>query len=502
MSSIRFRASASIVLNAIRAIVGFTTAMLLARWMEPEQYGRLAFLLASLLAFKQLIDMSTSQAFFTFLSQRPRGSQFLSMFFGWVIFQLLCSVIIVSLIIPDTLFRTIWQGESRSLVILALIATFMQHHVWQLVVSMADASRQTVRIQVLSLAIACLHLVAMASLWAWGKIGISFILVALIIEWSIACMLALKLYISAPRESEEKDSLISVVSEFWIYCKPLILYSFLAFGYNFLDRWMLQFWGGSSQQAFYAVGAQLASVCLIATAAVTNIFWKEIAESFHRNELTRVHYLYTKASKILFVINAAAMGTLIPWADEILFLVLGKAYSAGSSAFLVMLLYPIYQSSNTLATTVLYATEHSRQHANIGYIFMILSMVATYFLLAPSDYSVPGFGLKSEGLALKMVIMVFIQAHICMLVISRLLKLKIDYLHQFKVLTLVLGISFICKYFVSNFLLAGLVVKILVSSAFFILFFVISLYYFPNLVDLTRLQIRTLSIKNLWATSK
>ena len=135
-SSISNRAIFSVIFNIIRAGIGFSTAMLLAKWLGPEGYGRLAFLIASLLAVRGLIDMSTSQAFFTFLSQRPRSKTFVNFFLLWILFQLTVSVIVTAFILPDSYVDSIWQGEARSLIVLALIAVFMQHQVWQVALSM------------------------------------------------------------------------------------------------------------------------------------------------------------------------------------------------------------------------------------------------------------------------------------------------------------------------------------------------------------------------------
>ena len=60
INSIANRSIFSIILNIIRAGVGFLTAMLLARWLGPESYGRLAFLVATFIAARGLLDMCVS----------------------------------------------------------------------------------------------------------------------------------------------------------------------------------------------------------------------------------------------------------------------------------------------------------------------------------------------------------------------------------------------------------------------------------------------------------
>jgi len=241
----------------------------------------MAFLLASFMAFKQLFDMATSSAFFTFLSQRPRSKQFVRYFWYWVSSQFVVSLFLVALVLPESTLQIVWNGESKSLIVLALVATFMQQHVWGIASQMAEASRQTVRVQTLNTLVILIHLVVVVSLWWFGELTIPLIFAALIVEWSIAGWLAAKMYQQRQNIDSEQvvDTPKSVFKEFWHYCLPFIPYAWLGFAHDFADRWMLQHWGGSSEQAYYAVAQQFAAVALLATTSILRIFWKEIAEA-------------------------------------------------------------------------------------------------------------------------------------------------------------------------------------------------------------------------------
>ena len=78
-SSVRGRFAFTLGANFFRAGLNFTTGMLLARWLEPTRYGNMAFLLGTFLGVRQLLDLGSSSAFFTFLSQRPRTG----LWFAW-----------------------------------------------------------------------------------------------------------------------------------------------------------------------------------------------------------------------------------------------------------------------------------------------------------------------------------------------------------------------------------------------------------------------------------
>ena len=51
VTSINKRYVVSLSTNIIRSGISFSTSLLLARWLGPEDFGRMAFLLATFMAF-------------------------------------------------------------------------------------------------------------------------------------------------------------------------------------------------------------------------------------------------------------------------------------------------------------------------------------------------------------------------------------------------------------------------------------------------------------------
>ena len=70
----------------------------------------------------------------------------------------------------------------------------------------------------------------------------------------------------------------------------------------------------------------------------------------------------------------------------------------------IMLLYPIHQSLGQINGTMYLAMELTRPYVVINSIHLITSIIVIYFLLAPNNMIVPGYGLGAIGLAFKDVI--------------------------------------------------------------------------------------------------
>ena len=60
----------------------------------------------------------------------------------------------------------------------------------------------------------------------------------------------------------------ATIAEFWKYCRPLIVYSWVGVPYAFADRWMLQAFAGSAQAMFPAPTVIEREVCRLSGARV------------------------------------------------------------------------------------------------------------------------------------------------------------------------------------------------------------------------------------------
>lgn len=403
--------------------------MLVARGLGPEQYGTMVFLLGTFAAIRQLLDVGSSTAFFTFLSQRHRSRRFVGWYFFWLGFQFLLTLLPIALLFPTSWIELIWRGEQRSLVILAFLAAYMQSVLWSAALQMGESQRLTRRVQGVAVTVALIHFLLVAFVWWSEWLYVRTVFALMVIEWMVATAVIVK-QLSFSHLSAEIDTPKSIFAEFWRYCLPLIPFSWLGFAYEFADRWLMQTYGGSVQQAYYSVAYQFGAIASIATASILNIFWKEIAEAHHQNNQERVAALYQKVTRGLFFVAATSAGFLAPWAEPILRFTLGEAYVGGAMALALMFFYPLHQSMGQIGGTMAYATGRISPYVKMGMVVMVLSIVVTYFVLATPDAPLPGLDLGSLGLAGKMVVVQILSVNALAYYLSCSLKIKFDWLFQ------------------------------------------------------------------------
>jgi hypothetical protein len=101
-----------------------------------------------------------------------------------------------------------------------------------------------------------------------------------------------------------------------------------------------------------------------------------------------------------------------------------------------MLIYPIHQSMGQVGGAMCYATGRVKIQTWVGIVSMAVSIVTAYFVLAPVTAAVPGLGLASVGLAVKMVVVQFVAVMVIGSIIAQNLKLRFDWYHQFAAIVL------------------------------------------------------------------
>lgn len=450
--AIRF--GATLFANILRGGLSFISGILIARGLGASDYGDLNFLLGSFAAISQLIDMGTSAAFYTFISQRRRSRAFVGLYLAWIIFQFVATVLVVGLMLPGSLIERIWVGHEHGIVLLAFGASFLMTQVWGMVSQLGEATRKTVTVQTGAVMQAVAHLALIAAAVHWSWLTVQAVMWLLVGEYTLLVVVFGPKLIreNLTREPGGGDVSGIIVREFATYCKPLVLYTWVAFLYAFADKWLLQQFGGAEQQGFFAIGQQFANISLLATASILKVFWKEIAEAHEHNDHPRVQRLYDSVKRGLYCVAAWISCLLIPYSREILTWTVGPDYASAWLCLALMFLFPIYQSMGQVQGIFFYASGATRSHTQINLLITVISLPVTYLLLASESGIVAGLGLGAVGLALKIVVLQVLVVNLQAYVITRSNGWPFDYWYQGLLLLPLLTLAFSSKWLMGGLL--------------------------------------------------
>ena len=486
MVSVYRRSILSIFTNALKALLSFITGVILARGLGVEEYGVFAFLMSSFTASRLLLDMGTSSAFFTFISKFNRSKHFFRYYGAWLLFQFVISTFFILLVAPDSWVNSIWQGENKIRVILAFMAVFLQQTIWIAITHIGESQRLTLKVQKINISIAAFHLVAVVTMFMMDTLSIERVFIFVAIEFLLATIYSY--YCFTISYGGNNESLKDIFKEYKVYCSPLIPFVWVSMLSVFTNTWLLQKYSGSIEQAYYAIAVQFSSVSFILITPVLNILWKEVSESYEQGNISQLHSIYSRTCRFLFLLPAIMVGMAVPWATEIINIVLGNEYSSAAPVMQLMFIYSIWQSLGAININTFYALELTTARAVIGITFALISLPFTYLMIAPADAVFPGSGLGAVGLALKMLCLQFISVNVYSWWVSRSMKWEFNWFYQIVVMFTCLGIGF-SVYFSMNSLMfesLHLILRMMIAASLYVLLIAIIAYRKPFLLGMTK----------------
>jgi len=435
--------------NGVGSAVALVSGIIVARALQVKAYGDLSFLTSSFGNLLAFLDLGTSMAFFTFLSQKRRGRHFMLLYFGWLILQAGLVGPAIAWFLPSKIINHVWLGYERGLLLLALGATFLMGQGWTTVVHLGEARRKTVWIQGAELAQTLFHFLLLCLAVLWKVFSVRFILWIWILEYSVMTLVLAPPLIKqnlAEGPEDEKEPVRNVLNRYWEFCRPLAIATNFSYLCLFLDRWLLQRYGGAAQQGFYAVGIQSTIISGLATASILKIFWKEIAEAHEQKNRDRMERLYTMVSRLLYFISAWCACLIIPYCSDLLRLTVGASYSGGWLCFSLLLLYPVHNCLGRIEGSLLYAIGDTKSFMKTSILLETLGIPVSYFLLAPATARIPGLGLGANGLSYKMVLSQVVSVNFLGYIIARINGWRFRFGYQIGVLGLLLTLGLISKW--------------------------------------------------------
>ena len=403
VTSVRRRLSLSLAGNVVRGLVTVASATYVAKWLGPEEYGRFAFLLVTTLAITRLSDFYISSCFFTLISEKQRSVRYFHVYWGWCLLQIVILTFLIWTVFPDALHSMVWGEEPRFLVLLALLASFMQHTAWLSASQIAEAQRKTWLAQLVSVALVVLHFVLIIILSETDVspiLGLYFLMLMVYGAGSIVLALS---YEKEP-ETNQRESYAAIIRELVTLALPMLPMLILGIAHEFLDRWLLQIWGGAVQQGIFSIAFQYSTIVGLVTVSLLRVFWKEIAEAVSLEHFEEAGEFFHQLSKLLLLGSAIVCFFILPWGESVIVLLLGDDYSAFYPTFLVLMLYPVFGGISQLSATFLLAAKHTVQAGLFGAANLLLGILGGFWVLAPP--SVFEFGLQSGsfGLGIKLVL--------------------------------------------------------------------------------------------------
>ena len=438
------RYSITLFVNIAKVFTGLVNATIVPNSLGVSNYGNFNFLLRTFKAIQTFLTLSTNSAFFTYSSKNKKSTNAFIVFFGWAIVQL---IIILLIIFGSIIFGfkgKLFPDQINIFIILIGILQWV-NYIGSISIQFGETKAESVYVQKINLLSSLITTALNVILFLFDILNLNtFIIVnyigsLVIISFNYYYFLIKRKQDYFDRYNPEKTK--ETISYFVQFCTPLIVYGIFGFISNIFDRWFLQITDGSVQQGYFSISFRWISIVMIFTTSIISIFWREVSFAYNKKNIEQVNKIYFKSLKPIYLLSIFSAIVVYMNSEKIIKLFLHEDYYGAISVLKIMAFLPAFSAISQINSTFFYAVEKVKLHRNISIITMILGVLLTYVLVAPTTLIIPGFSLGSNGIAIKMIVISIILSTIQSFYILKMIKSSLSQWIHFQFLVLLFLVS-------------------------------------------------------------
>ncbi len=492
-----------LVANLVSVPVYLIMEAILPRALGPQTYGNYSFATSLFQQFSGFLDMGTSTCFYNSLSRRQGEA-------GLFTFYLYLGLIIGALMLLAGC-ALLWPAAGRWLMpdvplYYAPLAALWAFLTWwgRVLRSMNDALGATIPSEMWRALVSAAGVLLLAALFFTGELntGTLFCQQYLLLGatamgfWLVSRRHWLHMGIHCQLHIRP-GQMRAYGREFFDYSHPLFVQALLSFAMLAAERWLLQWFDGSTQQGFFALSQKVSMACFLFVSAMTPLLMREFSISWGKGDLAAMGGLLSRFAPLLYAIAAYFSCFTVAEGKALVEIFGGSEFLAAILPVQIMALYPLHQAYGQIAGSVFHASGKTKILRNMTAMECLYGLGAAWLLVAPA--SLYGLGLGATGLAIKTVGVQFISVNIYLWLASRIIPFSFwrNLAHQIVCLLVFLGVAFGCRdislllcgagqHYIWRFLVSGIIYTLAIATLCAAL---------PRFVGMSRQDVKELGIR-------
>ena len=416
---------ATMVSAGLRMIILF----IVPKSIGPEQFGIYNYLTTMFSKYYGVLDAGTSTAFYVKLSQKNDDKKLITFyhfvaivifFFTSIVFSLLNYFDAIHLVMPDIEVKYIIDG---------IILSFL---LWLATVQIKtmDAYSFTLVSELIKIIYSIFSFILFMIVAYFCNITLDIFFYYLIFSALLYnSLLFYKSYkIILWTYIIKLNDIKYYIKDFYIYTHPLFFNMIITTFVTMFDFWLLQKYGGLSEQGYYGLVFQIAAMSSILTTSMTPLISREFSKDFKNKKINRMRLVFKKYIPQFYVL-ASIIAVFVSYnAEFFISVIAGEKFQSSVLLLTIMAFYPLHQTYGQLSGAVFFATDKTKQYRNTSVFFMLVGIPLSYILLVYFSYG-------ALGLVIKVLVIQFLSVNYQLFLNSKYLKLNYIklLLHQFYV---------------------------------------------------------------------
>ena len=470
---------------------------ILPRALGPQMYGNYSFATNLFQQLSGFLDMGTSTCFYNALSRRQGEGGLIAFYVRMGLLVLCISLAAAALMLVPSVGNLLMPDVPGWLAPLAALWAFLTW--WGRVLrSTNDALGETVPSELVRTALSLVAVVALGALFWWDALTIHTLfaqqyvmLGSTAFGYWLVTRTAWRRRFGAPVPlSLEAHTRRAYTREFFDYSHPLFVQALLSFAMLSAERWLLQWFDGSAEQGYFALGHKVCLACLMFVSAMTPLVMRELSIAWGQRDLQLMGRLVNRFAPLIYAVAAYFACFSMAEGPALVRIFGGAEFTAAILPVQIMALYPLHQSYLQLASSVFHASGRTRELRNLTLLECVYGMTTAWFLLAPEAYG--GLHLGAVGLSIKTIAVQCVTVNICLWRASRFVPIRLlpIMLHEIWCVLVLAAVAFACRELTLMLGLGGIdsLLRFLVSGVVYTLATALTALLIPQLLGMSRAE--------------
>ena len=382
------------------AVVAVNAAVqiLLPRALSVDAFADYSYNLNVFTAVLAIAILSMDGAFASKVSKRLNETGLIK-FYGK--FLLLITVILnllIWIVFITGYSKRFFTGQSFTIVILALNAAITLK-ITQEFISLFDCYALTRISDPVVVAEKILIGIVVYAIFLAFTLKLSTYYIIQITAGVLVCMLLAYIFLRKNKalfEKNESHSTRDYMTEFYIYCRPLVLITITGNVIQILSNVILKNYGGNTEQAYYGVAWQLNNLIVYTFTPITALLQREFSVRIKSREDLR--NFYKKSLLITMGVVSFFSCYVISDAERILQTLFGDVYTGAALVTRLIMIFTIFQAWGQVKGNMFMASERTATYAKINIAIQIISFALLFLFQVPNFIWPEGLGSTGIGL--------------------------------------------------------------------------------------------------------
>ena len=473
---------------------------ILTKELGPEIYGDFKYIIYSFTLFVSVISFGGSY-FNTELSKNHYNKKLISFYYNFSFFYWILSGIFLFLIIYFGLLNTILNSNiSISLICFGFFYSMLLF-ISSNLESVTDSCGLSKNASIFNFLSKFFGLLFLLILFYWFNFinvySVFFYYFFVFVIASLSFLLLLNNYkIPIFKFSISIKDFKTQFKPFADYSYPIFLIVLYGFFTGFLNRSILQSYGGSIEQGYFSFSDTISAFIIIFSNSITPLLLREFSISHNEGNTIKLKNTF-KSSLLLFASLSVYFCAFIFYNVEFVTeFIAGESFNKSIVPTKIMLLYPVLYVMINILNTVMYSLAKTKALKNIILFIGLIQLILTIIFVTPINSF--GLALGAIGFSISLVISTSVNFFILLFYCTNYLNLKFANI-IFKILKIIIfffTLSYV-NFLFFNFIIYNTLYAFVISGIFYSLTVIIFFYKFPYIfgIEKDKLDIFVIQLK-------